>query len=246
MAQPLTDAIHALTRYANEVTGQSDTTLSDAVETLVEGYGQGGGGGGVLKWVAHTTTQIPMFKGEFPEIDEIIVDMNDIATTVPTCGYISLATANAKISYINVLPNTTHGSDFFRQAGTFSEIDLGGISPTSMTRWFYQMSYSANGVVHQGDITIRNLNLDRLANVSSSFNNQPSGTQFDVYCTGELMNSISMNIATWTDASLNRLIDCLHDYSGGDAHTLTLGTATVARISSEKVALATAKNWSLA
>lgn len=44
MAQPLTDAITALTRYANETTGQSDTTLSDAVETLVEGYGQGGGG----------------------------------------------------------------------------------------------------------------------------------------------------------------------------------------------------------
>ncbi len=44
MTQPLTDAINALTRYANETTGASDTTLSDAVETLVEGYGQGGGG----------------------------------------------------------------------------------------------------------------------------------------------------------------------------------------------------------
>ena len=36
---PLTDAINALTRYANETTGQSDTTLSDAVGTLVAGYG---------------------------------------------------------------------------------------------------------------------------------------------------------------------------------------------------------------
>lgn len=44
MTQPLTDAINALTRYANETTGQSDQTLSDAVETLVEGYGQGGSG----------------------------------------------------------------------------------------------------------------------------------------------------------------------------------------------------------
>ena len=41
---PLTDAIEALTRYANETTGQSDTTLSDAVGTLIDGYGQGGGG----------------------------------------------------------------------------------------------------------------------------------------------------------------------------------------------------------
>lgn len=38
---PLTDAINALTTYANEITGQSDTTLSDAVGSLVDGYGGG-------------------------------------------------------------------------------------------------------------------------------------------------------------------------------------------------------------
>lgn len=42
MTQPLTDAITALTRYANETTGQSDTNLSDAVRTLCDGYGGGG------------------------------------------------------------------------------------------------------------------------------------------------------------------------------------------------------------
>lgn len=41
---PLTDAINALTTYANETTGASDTTLSDAVGTLVAGYGGGGSG----------------------------------------------------------------------------------------------------------------------------------------------------------------------------------------------------------
>ncbi len=44
MATPLTDAINALTTYANTVTGASDTTLSDAVGTLAAGYGGGGGG----------------------------------------------------------------------------------------------------------------------------------------------------------------------------------------------------------
>ena len=43
MATPLTDAINALTAYANETTGASDATLSDAVESLVAGYGGGGG-----------------------------------------------------------------------------------------------------------------------------------------------------------------------------------------------------------
>lgn len=45
---PLTDAINALTTYANEITGKSDTTLSDAVESLVDGYGGGGGGGTLI------------------------------------------------------------------------------------------------------------------------------------------------------------------------------------------------------
>lgn len=34
-------ALDALVRYSNEVTGESDTTISEAVETLVDGYGQG-------------------------------------------------------------------------------------------------------------------------------------------------------------------------------------------------------------
>lgn len=41
---PLTDAINALTTYANETTGASDTTLSAAVGSLAAGYGGGGGG----------------------------------------------------------------------------------------------------------------------------------------------------------------------------------------------------------
>ena len=39
----LTDSIEALTTYANGVTGESDTTLSDAVASLGAGYGGGSG-----------------------------------------------------------------------------------------------------------------------------------------------------------------------------------------------------------
>lgn len=38
----LADGISALTEYSNEITGQTDENLSDAVRTLVDGYGQGG------------------------------------------------------------------------------------------------------------------------------------------------------------------------------------------------------------
>ena len=39
MSMPLTDRITALTASANAVTGESDTTLTDAVGRLCEGYG---------------------------------------------------------------------------------------------------------------------------------------------------------------------------------------------------------------
>lgn len=37
------DELTALLTYANGVTGAGDATLGDAVKTLVDGYGQGGG-----------------------------------------------------------------------------------------------------------------------------------------------------------------------------------------------------------
>ena len=53
---PLTDAINALTTYANETTGKSDATLSDAVESLVDGYGGGGDSFDANAWVDGTFT----------------------------------------------------------------------------------------------------------------------------------------------------------------------------------------------
>ena len=42
MEKVLTPKIEALTAYANGITGKNDTTLSDAVASLADGYGQGG------------------------------------------------------------------------------------------------------------------------------------------------------------------------------------------------------------
>ncbi len=42
MDKPLTNAINALTTYANEITGVDDPDLSSAVRTLCDGYGSGG------------------------------------------------------------------------------------------------------------------------------------------------------------------------------------------------------------
>lgn len=74
MSTPLTDSINALTAYVNEVTGASDTTLSEAVNTLIEGFGQGGN----MLWKSvtleedHTTVNVgnPIYWREFLGIPE--------------------------------------------------------------------------------------------------------------------------------------------------------------------------------
>ena len=58
MSTPLTDSINALTAYANEVTGASDTTLSDAVGRLCEGYGWGDGRDVVVTETVGNTYQL--------------------------------------------------------------------------------------------------------------------------------------------------------------------------------------------
>lgn len=52
MSTPLTDAINALTAYANETTGLNDTALSDAVGSLVAGYGGSSGLGTITATTA--------------------------------------------------------------------------------------------------------------------------------------------------------------------------------------------------
>ncbi len=78
---PLTDAINALTTYANTVTGASDTNLSDAVATLGDGYG-GGGGNELAEYIA---------SGVFPNGDYTIDNVTTIAQAFSqTSGVITL------------------------------------------------------------------------------------------------------------------------------------------------------------
>lgn len=79
MSTPLTDSINALTQYANEITGKQDTTLSDAVGSLVEGYGGGSDEGdwkNATKWM--NSISVPNTAGLLPET--IIIDGSNLSS----------------------------------------------------------------------------------------------------------------------------------------------------------------------
>lgn len=75
MSTPLTDGINALTAYANEVTGESNTTLSDAVESLVAGYGAGSSGG---SWKKKFSTEV-----DISTTNTGMVKVADLVTNCP-------------------------------------------------------------------------------------------------------------------------------------------------------------------
>lgn len=70
MSTPLTDRITALTSQANATTGASDTTLTDAIETLIAGYG---GGGDIEPWKTVTLYRIAEDNIELYPVGEDLV-----------------------------------------------------------------------------------------------------------------------------------------------------------------------------
>lgn len=82
---PLTDSIEALTAYANQTTGASDTNLSDAVYTLVQGYGGG--------------------ESAF-EIEEVVVGENSVTNMSEAYQYFYNEWGLGKFLLLKEAPNT--------------------------------------------------------------------------------------------------------------------------------------------
>lgn len=96
MSTPLTDSINALTTYANEVTGASDTTLSDAVHTLVSGYG------GSATLITKTITA----NGTYSASDDSADGYSEVTVNVPS----SAASSWTKVAETSYQVNTTNTS----------------------------------------------------------------------------------------------------------------------------------------
>lgn len=97
MSTPLTDGINALTTYANEVTGASDTTLSDAVGRLCEGYG-----GSDTLWKTIV-------------LDEYY-DRNGLINLLDLCGISRQSVLDGGIYFVECLNNSDNSNYTFKCA----------------------------------------------------------------------------------------------------------------------------------
>ena len=132
MATPLTDAINALTTYANDITGKSDANLPDAVRSLADGYGGGSGG---LEYeegmYTPSTDEIPTisFVNSHSKAPDVIV-FADVSSTASATGntLTSFTYVNISAMFGSSLPYTASVSWAAFYAYTRMASNLNGAS----------------------------------------------------------------------------------------------------------------------
>lgn len=115
---PLTDQLNALTQYINTVTEGSDTCLSDAVATLADGYGGGGGSISVKTGtftlandlpVVASGTVVPVGLTEQPDCLIVWMDRTSFEATAGGAGH-WYAFSLFKKTMLSNLPNMRYNS----------------------------------------------------------------------------------------------------------------------------------------
>ncbi len=116
--------IQALITAANATTGESDTTLTDAVQTLVGGYGQGGGGGNTLE-----SDFLTVYK-ETVEVGE-----NTVANSRQYADY---------LNSIKSIPGTLFAMSIHQKASYINNEWANGFAGTSPTGYRYRSTWQSS------------------------------------------------------------------------------------------------------
>lgn len=238
----LTDKLTAVADAIRGKTGKSEPLTLDQMPGEIAGIvtGENDEDGFTLKFKVMRNAS--SLSGTFEGVKNIEIDMANQEHSIPAIQYLFTDKPGGKCTIRNIAGQNMP-ADMFRQAMPFSEISFEPyITPTTMTRFCYQGSYTPPLPM----ITIRGLRLDNLTGMSSAFVYPNSVTKFNVLWEGTLNNSISFDATRLTDESLALLIGCLADYSEGETHTLGLGTSALGRLTTEQITAATEKGWTLA
>lgn len=215
MSTPLTDSINALTTYANEVTGVSDATLSDAVHTLAQGYGQGG-----VNYFAYVRSMYEMFaQKNLPETVDIDFEGNPLTSLYRAFDN---TTGVQTITLRNIASSVSRPANYFARSTSAKTVNFIGDA--------LKINHMDNFILTSNVETINGkLDLSQLTRVvyASAFSTVLKDISF-------VSSTISVDISfaispALTDASLISIANGLNASATGK--TLTLHTTSKARCS---------------
>lgn len=163
--------IQSLITAANAKTGESDTTLTDAVQTLVDGYGQGG--------VGWTTDGIA--DGSEPN--------GDIEISSATLARYAFA-SKSNLGKVAITNATTAAEGSFRYSN-FDVLSFDKLSTSTYTATYFLGNTSGNAIVFKGSLT-------NIANWQYWFRNVSVGTidfseSFESFNSGNFYNTTAIS-----------------------------------------------------
>lgn len=162
-----------------------------------------------------------------------------------------------KLKRIDVNLDTSKSTSFYRMFSTCTSLQYINTSNwnTSKVTNMQEMFINCSSLV---EIDTKNWNVSNVTNTYIMFGNCYKLQSLIGNTTLEnvLMNNISafnglkvaltLNRTIFDRASLRALINGLADLTGQDAQTLTLSETLIAKLTEEDIAIATAKNWTIA
>lgn len=233
-------ALEGLIAKANAATGGDDTTVTDAVDTLIAGFGQGGGG---VELISYANTLLRVFQNaDFTGNPDVVVSLTRTPVScqsafenVKNVDFITVSSPEGTVSCASMFGNCSvriiDFSDFHAKISAANTM----------------FAVCKNLTEIKGE-----LDLSLCTNVSNMFRDAGVAT---IPLAEVRFKAGSIKIATnmylhqadkLSDASIQSIIDGLADLTGGTAQTLSLHADVGAKLTDAQKAAASAKNWTLA
>ena len=237
-------ALEGLIAKANAATGGDAATVTDAVDTLIAGFGQGGGGGNDLS--AYLTSMQWSFSGaDFTDNPDINISLKRAVTNIRsafegTTGVETItlscpesdsgvnvtstfAGCPARVIDLSRFPIKIGGGATNMFAGTRNLTEIKGELDFSLCTGTANMFRDGGASI----IQLREI-------------------RFKQGTINTLDNSYLWQANLLSDASIQSIIDGLADLTGSTAQTLRLHADVGAKLTDAQKAAASAKNWTLA
>ena len=240
-------ALEGLIAKANAATGGDAATVTDAVDTLIAGFGQGGGEN-LLDYARNING---IFNGaNFGGGKDVVLDVGAKAVSAPAVNCLQgvfLYTKGVKtIKLIYRAPaGSSNFNDTFGNATGDNELELIDISETINRITITAMSGTFRG--RRGLKTVLGeIDASAVTGFKNCFNTC-SSLETIRFKSGTIKVEISFaECPSFSNDTIQSIIDGLADLTGGTAQTLTLHATVGAKLTDAQKAAASAKNWTLA
>lgn len=232
----------ALKSSIEAVTGETHTDLTEGVQALKDGYGQGGGGSEELAALETKIDESGVLDGTEQTLDEKVDALIEGMALLSTTFLLSFQN-NKSIEHIGIYlsaPVTYMQSTF---NGTSNLKTMVGINTSKVVN--AQYAFANSGIVSiERPFDLSSLTITNMYSASIFLN---ANSLVDVRIVpNTIKTSMYITSSVLSDESIQSIVDGLADLTGGTQRELALNATVTAKLTEAQIATITSKNWVVA